>query len=376
MPTQASLTTILVNDLVSNGPGIINGNFAELNLNGTQLSAGNMQIALSADAINSTDDQLAMTPLKVELKMINTSNILPKTTDNFNLGSSILKYDKLYLSDEIDFNGQTFKVNGAGNILINGSLITIPSGQFVELTGAQTVAGEKTFTNQMFSNAGVSLSGSGVELIFDEASTGNSGISFKDDGANIASMKYIDASQAIRVGVNDPFNYSWEFTSEIIFGTGTKNAPDFVSGVADNGISASKIKRYKSHINESVTTLSGAQVDVVWSATTFSLYPDEGESGNVILAQRETDIFLPPLTRDGGATNSGGTTYTIVNMSNNLNVEIFSDASISDKINGTTSLSNAVRFSSITLMAVYKKQFGTGAKEGHWIVTSSQGTWV
>jgi len=147
--------------------------------------------------------------------------------------------------------------------------------------------------------------------------------------------------------------------------------------VADNGIIANKIKRYKTHVTDAITTLSGALVPVNWSdSPTFILYPDEGESGNVILAQNQTDILLPPLTRDGGATNSGGTTYTIVNMSNNANVRIFPDASISDLINGAVSLSNSVRFSSITIVGTFKKQFGTGSKEGHWVITGTQGTWV
>lgn len=375
---QASLTTILESDLVSNGPDIINGNFDELNLNATELSAGNLQIATTNEAIAATADNIAMTPVKVAVKLINTQDVVPNITNIYDLGSTTKKYSDLWMSDQIHFDSQTFEIDSNADILINGVVFTGPSltGQFVELTGPQVVGGVKTFVNQMINTAGLELSGTAVDIVFDETGSSNSGIAFQDNGANIAEIRYKDASAAIKVGIFDSTNYSWQFTSEIIFGEGEKSAPDFVSGVADNGIIANKIKRYKTHVTDAITTLSGALVPVDWSGSpVFNLYPDEGESGNVILAQKETDIFLPPLTRDGGATNSGGITYTIVNMSSNANVEIFADASITDLINGAASISNATRFSSITLVGTYKKQFGTGTKEGHWIITNTEGTW-
>ena len=378
MPTQASLTTILEADLVSNGPAIINPNFAALNLNGTELSAGNLQIATNAQTLDTGINNLAITPSKLEHKMINAQNIMPKTTNIYSLGSTTQQFSSLWLSNDIHFNDETLFVNSAGDILINGNVFTGPSltGQFVELTGAQNVAGIKTFLNQMNLHGSLSLSGNSLDVVFNETGNGNSGILFKDNGTNVCDIKYIDASLAIKVNLFDAFTHSFQFTDEVIFGEGVKTAPDFTSGVADNGITASKIKRYKRHVNDSVTSLSGAQVNIDWSGSpVFNLYPDEGESGQVIVAQNETDIFLPPLTRDGGATNSGGTLYTIVNLSNNVNVEIFADSSIGDLINGTTSLSNSTRFNTITIIGTYKKQFGTGSKEGHWVVISEKGTW-
>lgn len=377
MPTQATLTTILGTDLVSNGPTIINGNFTTLNTNSTETSAGNIQIATTAEATTGTADDIAMTPAKVSTRLLNTEHVTPKTTDIYDLGSASLRYDDLFLSDIIDFNSQTFKIDGSGNIIINGSQFNgNTTGQFVELTGAQTVAGSKTYTSEIFNEVGLTLSGTAVDITFNEVGTGDSGIVFQDSGSNIGEIRYKESSLAIKVGVFDSFTHSWEFTSEVIFGEGVKTAPDFVSGVTSNGISASKLKRYKRHVNDAVTTVSGAQVNVDWSDTPgFSLFLDEGESGQVIIAHKETDIFLPPLTRDGGATNSGGTTYTIVNLSNNFNVEIFADTSIGDLVNGNNSILNSARFSSITLVGTYKNQFGTGGKDGHWIVTATQGTW-
>lgn len=378
MPTQPSLTTILGTDLVSNGPTIINGNFGLLNLNATESLAGSIQIATTAEATAGTADDLAMTPAKVTTRLLNTEHVTPKTTDIYNLGSSSLRYDDLFLSDIIDFNSQTFTIDGSGNIIINGTQFNgNTTGQFVELTGAQTVAGSKTYTSEIFNETGLTLSGTSVDITFNEVGTGDSGIVFQDSGSNIGEIRYKESSLAIKAGVFDSFTHSWEFTSEVIFGNGVKTAPDFVSGVASNGISASKLKRYKRHVNDAVTTVSGAQVNVDWSdSPIFNLFLDEGESGQVIIAHNETDIFLPPLTRDGGATNSGGTVYTIVNLSNNTKVEIFSDPSVGDLVNGNNSIFNSTRFSSITLVGTYKKQFGTGGKDGHWIVTSTQGTWA
>lgn len=377
MPTQPSLTTILGTDLVSNGPTILNSNFGLLNINATESLAGSIQIATTAEATTGTADNLAMTPAKVTSRLLNTEHVTPKTTNIYDLGSTSLRYDDLFLSDIIDFNSQTFKIDGSGNIIINGTQFNgNTTGQFVELTGAQTVAGSKTYTSEMFNEAGLTLSGTGVDILFKEIGTGDSGIAFADDAVNVGEIRYKDASLAIKAGVFDSFTYSWQFTSEVIFGEGVKTAPDFVSGVASNGINASKIKRYKHHVNDTVTTVSGAQVDVDWSGIpAFNLFLDEGESGQVIIAHNETDIFLPPLTRDGGSTNSGGTTYTIVNLSNNVQVEIFADTSIGDLVNGNNSISNFTRFSSITLVGTFKKQFGTGGKDGHWIVTATQGTW-
>jgi hypothetical protein len=379
MPTtQPSLVTINPTDLISTGPGKLNSNFSALNQNASELIAGKVQIATSGDVATGTDDLLSITPLKLEYKLINTNNVWPKTNATYDLGSSSLRYNKTYLNDCIDFNGQTLTVDGGGTLLVNGSPISFGTVTgFVSLTGDETVQGIKTFLNEIRSETGLTLSAANAFLTFDELGTGDSGITFKEAGATIGSILFDQTSQAVKARINDTFNYSWQFASEVIFGEGVKTAPDFVSGVANNGISASKIKRFKYNVNDSMTTVSGANVAVDWSGVApFTVYVDEGESGQTIVAQNQTDIYLPPLTRDGGATNSGGVEYTIVNMSNNQNVEIFGDTSLSETIAGSASLSNSTRFSTITLRGIYKREFGTGAKEGFWVIVSKEGTWV
>jgi len=376
---MATITPILVTDLVSNGPDIINTNFNNLNTTGTETSPGLLEIATNAEVEAQTDDSRAITPSKLAFGFTRTKDILPVTTSIYDLGSTSKLFSDLWLSNEINFNSQTFEVDSNGDILVNGSIFTgaSTSGQFIELSGAQTASGIKTWTSQQIHNANIDISGDNLNLIFNQKSNGKSGIIFQDNGSGIAEIRYDDTARAIVASVFDSFTYSWQFTSEIIFGEGEKTAPNFVASATDNGITASKLKRFKRHVNDSVTSVSGDQVSVDWSGSpVFNLFLDEGESGQVIIAHKETDIFLPPLTRDGGSTNSGGTTYTIVNMSNNDNVEIFANSDISDLINGSTSLSNLVRFSSITIVGTFKKQFGTGSKEGHWVITSTQGTWA
>lgn len=378
MPTQATLTTILVTDIVSDGPTVLNGNFAELNLPGTELSAGNMQIALSGDAITGTDNQLAMTPLKSALLLVNTRTVMPNANNIYSLGTTSRRYTDLHLGGNVNFaGGDTLEVSGT-DILVNGSIFS-PAviSNAVELTGNQVVQGQKTWVNDALYTSTITLSAANGLFTFDELGTGDSGIRFQEAGVTIGSMLFDQTSQAVKARINDTFNYSWQFPSEVIFGEGTKTAPDFVSGVASNGITASKIKRYREHVNVTMTTVSGANVPVDWTAGgPYTVYLDEGESGNMIVCQNTTDVHLPPLTRDGGLTNIGGTLYTIVNMSNNNTVDVIADASIGDTIAGSANLANSTRFSTITLKGVYRPQFGTGSKEGHWVVVSREGTWV
>jgi hypothetical protein len=373
---QPSLTTITSGQLVSTGPDILNTNFNALNQNASETIAGKVQVALSADSILGIDDTLMMTPLKVAQRLNATRYIWPAVDSTYDVGSTSLRYSQVFVKDNIDIDGDEVSVNGTSdNILINGIPIAV-SGDFVKLTGDETVFGIKTFKNELRNEVGITLSAVNSFLVFDELGGGDSGITFKDNGVTIGSMLYDQSSEAIKVKTDNPFAYSWQFNTEVIFGTGTKTASDFTSGVADNGISASKIKRYKLNVNDDMTTVSGANVPVDWSdSPVFDLYLDEGESGHVIVAQNESDIYLPPLTRDGGATHSGGTLYTIVNMSNNNNVEIFGDVSLGETIAGSASLSNSTRFSTITLVGVYKREFGTGSKEGFWVIKSKEGTW-
>ena len=376
---MATITTILDADLVSNGNSIINTNFANLNVNGTETEAGRLEITTNVEVEALTDDARAITPAKLAFGFIRTKDLLPQFSSIYDLGSMVQKYSDIWMSDQIHFDSQTFEVDSNGDILINGSIFTGPSltGTFVELAGAQTVAGVKTFTNQLINESGLELSGTSVDLEFDERSTGRSGILFKDAGNGIAEIRYDDAADAIKCGSFDASAISWQFIDDIIIGEGEKTAGDFVGDVNNNGMVVNKLSRFRYNTNDSITTVSGFLTPVDWTgAPVFNIYPDEGESGQVIIAHKETDIFLPPLTRDGGSTNSGGITFTIVNMSNNSNVEIFPDASIGDLIQGAASISNAVRFSTITIIGIYKKQFGTGSKEGHWVIQSEKNVWA
>jgi len=130
----------------------VNANFTELY---TALGLADTTLNLGAFTFTgstmSTDDSTAIVidkPITVNGEITVDGDITPSVANGSNLGSPTKPFRSLYVSNNTIFLGGTaLSVNGAGNLLVNGSLITggttfatvATTGAYADLTGKPTI---------------------------------------------------------------------------------------------------------------------------------------------------------------------------------------------------------------------------------------------
>jgi hypothetical protein len=214
----------------------VNANFTELYtelglVNDVTLSLGAFEFAGST--LSTTDS----TAIVIDQAATITSNlnvggdILPQTANGSDLGSSTLPWRSLYVSNNtIYIGGVALSVNGAGNLLVNGSLITGGGGGSSLVNGANTV----------------SLNSTGILTLANTArlqDNANGAISLGIDASGFATAQ---GAGAIAIGQNA----GGEFQSSNAVAVG------FYAGSVRQGVSAVAVGRQAGQLDQGAQAVS------------------------------------------------------------------------------------------------------------------------
>jgi hypothetical protein len=183
-------TTLETEDLILNGTDASGSNAGDrLVFDGTDSSSSN-----AGDGIDLQDGTFG-TP--VDLSAVDQS-IVPSLTNTYNLGSSSLRFNDLFLAgDTIDLAGSTISADGTGTISISADGVTLPVGSKVGTTAiAQAADNGQTSTDVLFYSAAGGLSTANATFQF--ASVGDS-YSFTTSGTFTMADGESLESQAVQI---------------------------------------------------------------------------------------------------------------------------------------------------------------------------------
>lgn len=348
---EPTIVEIQPTDFISASRATINNNFAEATELGTETRAGLVQLATDPEVLTEAND-VVMTPETTYYALSNTSNISPKADSLFDLGEIANKFKDAYLSGVMYLNNGALSVSG-GTLFLDGVPVGGSTGDYVTLTGDQTIAGNKTFTGDIISDQSI--------LISDSANATPTRGTITNDG-------------------------------DILFISGTDDCNIFSpNGISlYNGTDVSFIRVYRDYVNDTkLPTTLGGTTYVDWEvAGAKDIYLDIDNSGQTIfIGDEASTIYLPELYDSVSATKYKGVKYTFVKTNSTASCQIISSSTVyggsSDTI-GDADLGSVANistdgvgtFHSITICSVVEGSITSNTFQATWVVTSKTGTWV
>jgi hypothetical protein len=388
MPTLPNLTNIDPNDAIENGPAIINSNFAELCGYATESIAGLTQKASNAQVLSGTNSQLYIAPNGLSERLSATDALLPNTDDIHDIGSASERYKNIHLSDTAFIGSGSISISG-GFLVINGAVQTDVSGDFVNLFDNQSISGIKSFTDPTAFGDNITISGSNKTAIFIPTTSAECGITFfnPDTADIVGSLIYDKGDNALRLNTNNIDTFL-EVNTDIIVGQGNNKQSNYLSG---STLTANKLLRFRDNVIKRPPLSAGLSSRIDWDTVgPFESNLDVTNAANTILALKTADYNLPTIAVSGYSSSVSpiaGSTMTFQNMatSGTMTINASSDLEaemIADPVLGeVSSISNNEQFSSITLRAIYAKEYAndtvlSGSRKANWVIVSQTGTWA
>lgn len=351
---EPTIVEIQATDLISASRDVINDNFTEATTLATDARAGIVQIATETEVVADAND-VVMTPSRTTYLLANCQSVLPRIDNLFDLGEASRQFKDAYIKNKISLNDFDLTASG-GTLFLDGVAVGGNAGNYVTVTGDQTITSNKTFSS---SNVITDLGGSFI------VSDSNNGTPTRGTITNDGDIFFI-------VGTDDLNLYS----------------PNGVS--IYNGTDVGFVRVAKDYVNDTkLPTTLGGTTYVDWGvAGAKTIFLDINNAGQTIyIGDESATVNLPDLYDAGNAIKHKGVTYTFIKTNSTSSLQINSSSTVyggsSDTI-GDADLGSVANistdgvgtFHSITITSVYEGSIGSNTFQATWAVTSKMGTWV